>query len=91
MESIYDQMPEDVEPLGAPAMSVVLMEAQREIIASLRRQVEQLSALNAELTEENERVRNLLTEFDRRHDADQARIAELEDAASPQMQGRAGT
>lgn len=54
------------------------MEAQREMIASFRRQIELLAERNVELTEENERVRNLLTEFDRRHDADQARIAELE-------------
>ena len=49
-------------------MSVVMMEALKVHVASLTRQVESLAP-------ENERVRKLLTEFDRRHDADQQEIA----------------
>lgn len=52
-------------------MSDVMMKALQIQVESLTRQVESLGP-------ENERVRKLLTEFDQRHDADQARIAELE-------------
>jgi len=44
----------------------------------LQRQVESLTRQVEELGPENERVRNLLTEFDQRHDRDAARIAALE-------------
>jgi hypothetical protein len=52
-------------------MSDVMMKALQIQVESLTRQVESLGP-------ENERVRKLLTEFDQRHDADQARIRELE-------------
>ncbi|WP_417724606.1 cell division protein ZapB [Salipiger sp.] len=52
-------------------MSDVMMKALQMQNESLTRQVEQLGP-------ENERVRRILTEFDARHDADQARITALE-------------
>ena len=52
-------------------MSDVMMKALQLQIESLARQVEQLAP-------ENERVRKLLTEFDKRHDRDGARIEQLE-------------
>lgn len=54
-------------------MSDVMMKALQLQNESLTRQVEQLGP-------ENERVRKLLTEFDRRHDRDQAEIARLREA-----------
>jgi hypothetical protein len=48
------------------------------MIGVLQRQVESLTRQVEKLGPENERVRNLLTEFDQRHDADAARIAALE-------------
>lgn len=51
-------------------MSEVMMGVLQRQVESLTRQVEQLIP-------ENERVRKLLTEFDLRHDADQAEIARL--------------
>ena len=56
-------------------MSEVMMKVLQIQNESLTRQVETLGP-------ENERVRNLLTEFDRRHDADQAEIERLRDAIS---------
>lgn len=53
-------------------MSDVLMSALQLKVKSLTRQVETLAP-------ENERVRNLLTEFDIRHDQDQAEISRLRD------------
>lgn len=52
-------------------MSDVMMAVLQGQVESLTRQVKQLAP-------ENERVRKLLTEFDRRHDQDQARIEALE-------------
>lgn len=49
-----------------------MMKALQIQVESLTRQVDTLGP-------ENERVRKLLTEFDQRHDADQARLRELED------------
>ncbi len=43
----------------------------------LQRQVESLTRQIEELGPENERVRNLLTEFDKRHNEDQAEIWRL--------------
>lgn len=51
-------------------MSEVMMGVLQKQVESLTRQVETLGP-------ENERVRNLLTEFDKRHDADQAEIWRL--------------
>jgi hypothetical protein len=51
-------------------MSEVMMGVLQRQVESLTRQVEQLGP-------ENERVRKLLTEFDERHDRDQAEIARL--------------
>lgn len=51
-------------------MSDVMMKALQVQVESLTRQVKSLS-------KENERVRKLLTEFDERHDRDQARILAL--------------
>lgn len=51
-------------------MSDVMMGVLQRQIESLTRQVEQLGP-------ENERVRRLLTEFDKRHDEDSAEISEL--------------
>jgi FtsZ-binding cell division protein ZapB len=59
-----------------------MMRALQLQVESLKRQVEKLGP-------ENERVRNLLTEFDQRHDADQNRIAALtaeRDALALQVQ-----
>ena len=53
-------------------MSDVMMKALQQQNESLTRQVEQLGP-------ENVRVRNLLTEFDQRHDQDQAEIERLRD------------
>ena len=54
-------------------MSGVMMKVLQIQNEVLTRQVETLGP-------ENERVRNLLTEFDKRHDADQAEIERLRDA-----------
>ncbi len=51
-------------------MSEVMMKVLQQQVESLTRQVEQLGP-------ENERVRKLLTEFDERHDRDQAEIGRL--------------
>lgn len=51
-------------------MSDVMMRALQMQVESLTRQVEALAP-------ENERVRKLLTEFDARHDEDQAKIWRL--------------
>ena len=68
---------------GVHVMSDVMMKALQLQVESLTRQVEKLGP-------ENERVRNLLTEFDQRHDADQARISALE-AAIKRQSGAAAT
>lgn len=52
-------------------MSEVMMKVLQQQVESLTRQVEQLGP-------ENERVRKLLTEFDERHNRDQARVEALE-------------
>jgi regulator of replication initiation timing len=58
-------------------MSEVLMAALGVQVKSLGRQLAEVTAKNAALTEENARVRALLTEFDQRHAADQAELAAL--------------
>lgn len=47
------------------------------MIGVLQRQVESLTRQVEQLGPENERVRKLLTEFDKRHNADQCEIARL--------------
>jgi hypothetical protein len=58
-------------------MSVFLLDVMRMKMEASARAVDVLSAKNAELTIENERVRNLLTGMAKIHEADQVEIERL--------------
>jgi len=60
-------------------MSVIMMNALEIQVKSLSRQVEYLVSEHDRLAKENDQVRNLLAEYDKRHDSMVAALTEVRD------------